>query len=150
MGGINPRISRSCRSREEARVSSSNGCRIRQTDARYPHAISFPWTSYRGEIDVYRAIFFSFCLHPINDGESTIRIYERNPELITERNNCDRSVDWWINSNSGNYDGKKWVTDRWPVVGLIGAVRRMPGKRCRIITSLASAMWRCLNGDIFT
>lgn len=69
MGGINPHIPRSCRSREEARVSSSNGRRIRQTGARYPHAISFPRTAYRGEIDVYRAAFFF--LPPTNDGEST-------------------------------------------------------------------------------
>lgn len=59
-GGINPVFRDRDVRREEARVSSSNGRRIRQTGARYPHAISFPRTAYRNGIDVYRAAFFFF------------------------------------------------------------------------------------------
>lgn len=108
MGGINPLIPRSCRSREEARVSSSNGRRIRQTGSL--SARDFFSVNRLSRRNRRLSCRFFFSSLPSNQ-RRPILMYERNPELITERNNRGRSVGWRINSNSGNY-GKKWVTDR--------------------------------------
>lgn len=87
MGGINLPIPRSCRSREEARVSSSNGRWIRQTGSLSARDFfSVNRLSRRN-----RRLSCRFFLLPSNQRRA-ILMYERNPELITERNNRGRSV----------------------------------------------------------